>query len=117
MARFIDPRRTVPFVIPADREKPEGERTTFTLGILTAAQWAEAVDTAGERDLIAGAFGVAMLREGLRGWAGGGAPPFAVDAGGKPTPATLDTLSVDDRCELSRAIYRLNRLGDADAGK
>ena len=115
---WMDPRRPAPYVFEADRAKPEAERVTFQLAVLTPGEWASAIDlTAGDRDLWQGAFGLALLRAGLRGWSGAGAPPFAVDARGRPTDETLALLRPDDRGELAKAIFRVNNLTDAQTGK
>lgn len=116
MARFIDPRRTVPYVLLADREKPEAARVVYTLGILSDTCWASVTEVS-DKDWLGGRYGLELLREGLRGWAGPGAPGFGVDATLRPTSATLSQASPEDRVELARAIYNLNVLGDADAGK
>src|SRR5688572_2129545 len=98
MPVFQDPRRTAPFVLVEDRAKPSQDQVTFQLGVLTDSQWASVVDlTSDGRDLWEGTFGLALLREGLRGWSGPGAPPFAVDAAGRPTSAALSQLTPSAR--------------------
>lgn len=120
--KWLDPKATVAYVMPDERGLPEAERTTFTLGYLSARQYAEVADTVnvkeedGARLSRWGSYAARYLRFGLRGWSGPGAPPFATDDEGLVTWEALARLPGAVRTHLANVLDSMNTLG-ADAVK
>lgn len=102
-------------------------RITFRLRVLTDTEYASVQDsyrvhigTRGGDDagvsFRAGTMNLLLLRYGLRGWDGPGAPPFKADADGRPTSETLSRLPSRWRTDLANAVDSLCAFGP-DLGK
>jgi hypothetical protein len=121
MPIWVDPTRKVPYVLEAERGKPEAEQTRFLLRVMSARDYVrfsqEVTFTTEGKVKNFVEYTTAILRYALAGWEGPGAPPFEVDAEGHPTEATLSRLTSDDRYELGLAADEVNRVTGDDAGK
>lgn len=105
MGAFIDPTQTVDH---------EVEGTTFTLGVLTVAEYAavqDAMYVAHGLDSKRGTHVHQLLRYGLKGWKDG--PPFITDDDGYPTDETLGHLSGRVRIALANRLDLINTVGEA----
>lgn len=120
--KWLDPSAVVEYVHPEERALPEAERTTWRLGYITAEQYAEVADCvnvreeSGARASRWGTYTLRLLRFGLRGWGGGGAPPFAVDADGFVSAESLSRIPGTMRTHLANVLDAMNSLG-SDAVK
>lgn len=119
MPIFVDPNRRVPYVLEADREKPEDQQVRFLFRIMSAGDYAVFSDSLKwEEDGKAKNFAqwrLDLLRFTLAGWEGPGVPPFETDDDGRPTDLTLSRINFEDRWELCSAADKANKVTDEDA--
>lgn len=117
---WIDPKAEEEYVHPEQRALPEAERVTFRLGYLTSGQYAEVADCVNVREEDGtkvsrwGTYSERYLRFGLRGWSGGGAPPFVAGADGFVTAESLARLPGAYRTHLANVLDRMNTLGPSE---
>ena len=135
---FIDPKRTVDFVLPEDRPvpspdpaaDPEGarraeeenalrasRRVTFRLGVLTKREWAAIQDAmfSPTGAYQGGTDQRLTVLYGLKGWtAPDGAPAFVADKDGRPTDTTLDVLPSRVMAVLAAEVGRVNDVVSGD---
>lgn len=105
-----------------ENTKRAAARVVFRLRVLTDSEYAAVQDsyrvhvgTRGADDagvsFRAGTMNLLLLRYGLRGWDGPGAPPFKADADGRPTSDTLSRLPSRWRQDLANTIDHLCAFG------
>lgn len=112
MGLFIDPAKVVEYLPKGERTKPEAERVTFRLGVLTASQYAMVQDLVVARsDSKYGQHVVVLLKYGLRGWNGPGAPKYETGVDGYITEACIGRLSGLLRMELASELDTMNTVG------
>ncbi len=134
MVIAVTPDERHTFVLPAERELPEGQQTKFFLRTLTTRERLaldrSRIDSSGDRFIDFGDRCLETLRAGLTGWdnlvdANGAAVPY------EQTGAELDVCGVRRRCisdaslnrlpgdvvtEVLREINRLTELTPEDVG-
>lgn len=119
MGLWLRPGTTVPYVPRDDRERPAAEQTTFQLAVMSAADYAAVQDAAivdYATEVRRGTHILELLRRGIRGWSGPGAPEFQKDGEGFAAQASLDCLPGRLRMELADQLDRINTVGH-DEGK
>lgn len=117
MALWLVPGRLVPYVPRDERTKPAAEQTTFQLAVLTAADYAAVQDVAivdYGSDVRRGSHILELLRRGVRGWSGPGAPAFKATSDGWASDDSLDCLPGRLRMELADQLDRLNTVGEEE---
>ncbi len=115
MPIFVDPNRTLDYVLEEQRESPPAERVTFKLRALTAREFADfrevtSENTAEGRRTLVFSFDIELLRLALTGWSGKGAPPFPDPATPEAVEGALSCLSPEVRDELVGAAWKLTRM-------
>lgn len=119
MGLWLRPGALVPYVPREDREKPAAEQVTFQLAVLSAADYAAVQDAAivdYATEVRRGTHILELLRRGVRGWSGPGAPAFVATAEGWASDGSLDCLPGRLRMELADQLDRINTVG-LDEGK
>jgi len=115
MGLFTDPKRTEVYVPKEEREKPENERISFKIRVLTAREYEMRKDLVQGTDpnqfFKMGTWTMTTLRSGLVGVEGPGAPNFETGPSGMVSDDFLDLLMPQLRDELAGAIDRLCRIG------
>ena len=99
------------WVEPGAIEEVTIEDVTFSLRVLTASRAQRLAEFNTSDNQIRD-----MLRLGLAGWTGDGAPPFDVDDNGEPTIETIERLPFHVAREIMDAFVSLNRLREEDEG-
>lgn len=121
MGLFIDPSSTERYVPKSERAKAErGEpHVVAILGILTVGQYAAVQNLAISNmglDVRRGTHIIELVRYGLKGLEGPGAPPWDAGKDGLPSDEYLAHLTGALRVELADRIDQLNTVG-TDEGK
>ena len=118
MAIFVDPNRTLDYVLREQREEPAAKRVVFKLRGLTARESAEFRDAStvrgddGARWTKVFSFDVELLRLALVGWSGPDVPAFPDPATPDAVEEALSRLSSAVVSELSLAAWGLTHLGE-----
>lgn len=114
MPLFVTPG-TLPYVPRSERDKPEGDRVEFDLAILTAREFAAVQDQALDElglGMRRGTYIYGLLRRGIRGVRGPGAPEIAFDEkSGLCSDSFLDCLSGELKTELAGVLDEWNTVG------
>lgn len=119
MGLWLKPGQLIPYVPADERDKPPAEQTTFQLAVLSAADYAAVQDLTivdYGTEVRRGTHILELLRRGIRGWSGGGAPAFVATAEGWASDASLDCLPGRLRIELANRLDAINTVG-LDEGK
>ena len=100
MGLWLRPGTLVPYVPRVDRDQPAAEQRVFQLAVMTAADYAAVQDAAivdYATEVRRGTHILELLRRGIRGWSGSGAPAFEKDAQGfefKPASSSVPSLTL-----------------------
>lgn len=126
--KAFNPKARTSFVLPSDKTKPEGDRTTFVRRPLTVHDDVEILEEVGDATGNARwlRFAIASVRRGITGWSNMHGDPVNGDIAlvepqygpdGHLTPESIDALGQSAVLELFSEVQKGESVETVDAGK